>query len=657
MSIIPSNLSRVPNLLMSQIMLNTLNNAQRSLLETEVQLSTGRLINRASDDPLGGSTINVLDNVIERRDQWLRNLSHGEAVLGNLDTALADATDLMVEAKGIASSQIGIGSDAETRRSQAAVINGMLNEMFAIANRQYQEIFFFGGSATAVPPMEELLGGLRYQGQGDGLTNDVGQLISIGITISADKAFGALSSRVEGNIDLDPAMTVDTRLVDLNGGRGLGVSLGSINADVGGTDVTVDLSTAHTVQDVITTLETAIQTVDPGATVTLSAAGNAFDITAGVGFPVIISDLTGGSTAADLGLVGTYPAGATTTSSDVDPKVTEHTLLANLAGVAFPMGMIRIDNGNQTRDLDLSTATTVQELMNAVEGLKLGIRVEIAESGDRLNFINELSGGRMAIGEVAGGATATELGVRSLAAWTRLEDFNDGRGIQIRSGSVDPVTGLPDPAADLDFRITVKDGSSIDVDLAGAETVADVLDAINGAATVAGIPLLADLAVNGNGITINDATVGLGPTMVEALNGSFAAADLGILSSTAGASIVGEDRATVAVNSVFSHLMALRDALQLNDENGITLAAERFELDMNRLVEARAGVGVASRRVANAIVREEDLRIQDMALRSQVQDLDFTEAAIRFSTLQQQLQAGLLTMSRVGNLSLLDFLQ
>lgn len=657
MSTIPSNLVRVPNMLVNQIMLSTLNKAQHSLLDTEVQLATGKQINRASDDSLGASTISVLDNVIERREQWLRNLSHGEAVLGNLDAALADASDLIVEAKGIASSQIGIGSDAETRRTQGAVIDSMINEMLAVSNRQYQQIYFFGGSATAAPPMQELLGGLRYQGQGDGLTNDVGQVISVGITISADKAFGALSTRVEGNFDLDPTMSLDTRLADLNGGRGLGVSLGSINVDVGGTDIPVDLSTAHTVADVIAILESEIQTVDAGATVALSPAGNSFDVTPSVGFPITIAELAGGTTAADLGLTGTYPAGATTSSGDVDPRLTEHTLLSGLSGVTFPLGTMRLSNGGQTRDLDLSAATTVQDLVNAVKSLQIGIRVEIAESGDRLNFINELSGGQMAVAEVGGGTTAGELGVRSLASWTRLEDFNDGRGVQIRSGSVDPISGLPDPAADLDLRITVKDGSSIDVDLSGALTVQDVLDAINGAATVAGVPLLADLALDGNGISINDGTVGVGPTTVEALNGSFAAADLGLLGSTSGASLVGEDRATVAVDSVFSHLMSLRDALQADDERGITLAAERFESDISRLAEARAQVGVASRRVADAVTREEDLRIQDMALRSQIQDLDFTEAAIRFSTLQQQLQAGLLTMSRAGSLSLLDFLQ
>ncbi|MCZ6543564.1 MAG: flagellin [Planctomycetota bacterium] len=531
----------------------------------------------------------------------------------------------------------------------------------SLGNRKYQQIHLFGGDATANLPFVELTGGIRYQGQGDGLTTDLGEARSIPITISGTNAFGALSIRVEGDRDLNPATVGNTRLLDLNGAQGKGVALGSINVDVNGTDLTVDLSTAHTVQNVIDILQTEIQTVDGGATVAINAAGNAFAITPSGGVTVTISDLTGKGTAADLGLAQSFPGGVTTSGSDVDPRLTEQTLISSLAGVTAPMGTIRVMNAGQSRDLDLSGVTTIGQLINAVEGLNIGVRVEIAQTGDRINFINELSGSQMSIAEVAGGTTATELGVRSLAGSTRLEDFNDGRGVDIRTGSVDPLTGLPDPQADLDFRITLKDGRSFDVDLAGAETVQDVIDTIRAARDA--VPILAadfevDLAADGNGLRFTDNTLPPGGTFsIEALNGSFAASDLGIVGSTTSATFVGEDRATVAVDSVFSHLIALRDALLGDDQLGITIATERLERDISRLAEARATVGVRSRRVTNAVIREEDLRIQEMALRSEVQDLDFTEAALRFSTLQQQLQAGLVTASQVTSMSLLDFLR
>jgi flagellin-like hook-associated protein FlgL len=657
MSAIPSSLARVPNALSSQVLLSALTKTQQDLLHTQVQLSTAKRVNRGSDDAIAASTIAVLDDVIERRLQRQRNLDHASGLLNNIDAALGDATDLMLEAKSLGLSQIGIGSDADTRRTQAEVIDSILSQMIAIANRDHQGIHYFGGSATAGDPLVELLGSLQYVGNGESQVTDLGALREIPVTLPGDQAFGVLSTRVEGDHDLDPSMTVDTRLLDIAGARGQGVTLGSISVVVSGTPLTVDLSQVHTIGDTITALQTAIQAIDPLATVDIDpATGDRLRITAAAG-SIVISDLAGDATAADLGLTGAYPVG-TTAAQDVNPLITELTTLAQLTGVTVPPGTIRIVNGGQTRDLDLSSALTVQDVMNLVAGLDLGVRVEIAPDGDRLNFINELSGGAMSIGEVAGGTTATELGVRSFTGTTELEDFNDGLGVGMIDGSVDPITGLPDPAEDLDFRITLKDGTTFDVDLANETTVQDVLNTINAAAGgLFPATFSATLAPDGNGIHFVDNTIGPpGTFAVTALNNSTAASDLGILGTTTGATFTGEDRAKVAVDSVFSHLISLREALRGDDERGIELATQRLEDDLARVVEARAVVGVRGQRVADAQTHEEDQMIQDQSLRSQVQDLDIAEASIRFSQLQQQLQASLATAARTTSLSLLDFL-
>ena len=325
------------------------------------------------------------------------------------------------------------------------------------------------------------------------------------------------------------------------------------------------------------------------------------------------------------------------------------------------MGSIRIGNAGQFRDLDLSGVETLQDLRNRVDELDLGVRVEIADSGDRIQFRNELSGGAMSIAEVGGGTTATELGVRSFSGATRLEDFNDGRGVEILTGGIDPVNGTLDPSRDVDFSIELHDGRSFDVDLAGAETVQDVVDTIAAAAAAAGIAVPAEfdvgLAADGNGLALSDTTAGGADFRVVARNNSAAAADLGILQGTSGATIAGEDRATVAVDGVFAHLIALRDALMADDEAGIAFATGKLDADIARAAEARAEVGVRAQRVEAALTREEDLRVQDLSLKSTLQDLDVTSAAIRFGQLQQQLQAGLSTAGRISNLTLLDFLR
>ncbi len=662
MSSISSAFGRVPNLLASQTVLGSITRSNSALLELQVKLASGREILRPSENPISAGTIAVLDDVLERRDQRARNLSEASAVLGTLDSALGDVNDLLLEAKGVGLSQIGIGSDADTRRNQALVIDSILQSMEAIGNRDHRGIKFFGGSAVGATPFQSLLGGIRYGGSGDGLVNDIGLGSSTPITMSGERAFGAVSARLEGDRDLDPDATPATRLQDLDGARGLGIAPGAVTVSINGTAIDVDLADAATVEDVRSRLEAAIRTVDPGASVGLDpATGDRFAITPSGGTTVTITEAGDSTTAADLGLDGTFAGGASSAGRDLRPRLTWTTPVSALDGVTTPLGTIRIGNAGQHRDLDLSGVETLQDLRNRVDELDLGVRVEIADGGDRIQFRNELSGGAMSIGEVAGGSTATELGIRSFSSATRLEDFNDGRGVEILTGGVDPLSGTADPARDVDFTIGLHDGRSFDVDLAGAETVQDVLDTITAAATAAGIAVpgefSADLAADGNGLVLQDATAGGDPLSVTARNNSQAASDLGILQTTSGASIAGEDRATVAVDGVFAHLIALRDALLADDETGITFATGKLESDIARAAEARAEVGVRAQRVEAALTREEDLKVQDLSLKSTLQDLDITDAAIRFSQLQQQLQAGLSTAGRITSLTLLDFLR
>lgn len=662
MSAMSSVFGRVPNLLASQMVLGSITRTNNDLLGLQMKLASGRDLVRASDNPVGASTVAVLDDVLERREQRLRNLSEGSAILNTMDSALGDVGDLLLEAKSVGLSQIGVGSDADTRRNQALVIDSILESMQGIGNRNHRGVHYFAGNAIGEAPFEGLLNGIQYQGSGDGLLNDSGLGASTPITMSGERAFGSVSARLEGDRNLDPDALPDTRLSDLNGARGLGVSRGSVSVAINGTVVEVDLSDAATVEDVRSRVEAAIQTVDAGATVTIDAAtGDRFRITPTAGVTVDIADSDEGTTAADLAIEGSWSLGNEVSGANLDPRLTWTTPVSALDGVTVPLGSLEITNAGQTRVVDLSGVETLQDLRNTIDQLDLGVRIEIADSGDRLQFRNELSGGAMSIGEVVGSSTAAELGIRSFAPSTRLDDFNDGRGVGIVSGSVDPVTGLADPARDLDFNVELGDGRSFDVDLAGAETVKDVITTMNAAATAAGIAVpgefSAGLRTSGNGLLLTDGTSLSGPISVTSLNNSSAAEDLGIQGTRSSASFAGQDRATVAVDGVFSHLIALRDALMADDDAGISFATGKLESDIARAAEARAEVGVRAQRVEAATIREEDLRVQDFSLKSTIQDLDVTAAAIRFSQLQQQLQAGLSTAGRITNLTLLDFLR
>ncbi len=655
----PANLARVPNLLASRIALSGIQRSNRGLLAVQVQLASGMQFTRPSENAIGASSVTVLDDLIERRMQRGTNLGQAESVLNSLDASLGDLSDILQEARGIGLSQIGVGSDAATRQNQAAVVSSLVQSLSQIANREQRGIHYFGGDAHGREPFGSLLNGLRYGGEGLGMRADLGLASDVRLTISGEQAFGALSARVEGDRDLDPAMTASTRLSEIRGAQGVGIRTGTIEVEVNGTVVPVDLTEADSIEDVRVAVQNAMQTVDPLATIAIDGAtGDRFTITPSAGNTVVIRDLNQSNAAGDLGLTGTFVGGTTTAGVDIDPKLTGMTTLDSLSGVSSPRGTLRLRNGGQVRELDLSQFDTVQEFQNAVAGLNIGIRVEIAADGRRLDVKNELSGARMSIEEVAGGSIATELGIRSLNLSTRLTDFREGRGVPQSTGSVDPVTGLPDPAADRDIRVTLKDGRTIEVDISTCSAVGDVISSMLAAASAASVSV-ADFAVglnaDGNGISIIDNTIGA-KTNVESINNSGTAEALGIAGDTSTAVLAGSDQATVAVDGAFAHLMALRDALLANDEAGISFATQRLESDLTRAAQARADVGVRSRRVSDASSRETELSIQDMSLRASIQDLDYADAATQLAALQQQLQAGLAGASRAVNMSLLDFL-
>jgi flagellar hook-associated protein 3 FlgL len=687
MSAIPSNISRVPDMLATRLTLMGMQRGSVGLLNVTEQLSTGRLINRPSDNPLDASLISAIDARLDSSQQRVRNLNHADGALATLDTALTGAADLLREAITIGSSQIGAGSDSETRKSEAVVIESMLREVGTLAGAQFGDIYVFGGAQTAFDPLQNFFNGYRHIGEGDGLRTDIGSELDIPITLGAERAFGSLSTRIEGVVDLNPRMNLTTAIADLEGARGLGVSLGSIEVtiDDGSTISTlnVDLTGARNVGDALDAIESAIANQDAGALalpfptgVDVSPFGDRVLVTASPGYTISFSDPGGGSTAADLGLDGfSYTAlNPENTAIDLDPRLTDRTRFSDLdpAG-GFAAGDIVFTNDGRTGVVSATPSMTVADFARQVQSLGLGIRAEIGESQSALQIVNEVSGWNMTVEESGlGTMTATSLGIRSVQGETPTGLFNNGRGIEIATGFVDPISGLPDFNRNTDFRITLSDGRAFDVDLTPADTkdVSTILAAINLAATSAALvpPLLAPadfearLSDGGNGIVLLDNTGGAGTLTVEQLNGR-AAEDLGLLNSTLTSPapgttmLAGEDRAKVRVGSVFSALAELRVSLEGNDERGIAFATEDLRVHLERLVTSRAVVGGRAQRVQEARVREEDRQLLDTTIKSGLQDVDFAEASTRFSLLELTQQATYAATTRLQSLTLLNFLR
>ncbi len=641
--------SRTSSILATDNLLRSLQQTQLDLLTVQNQIASGRIAAAPSDAPGKVSSILFLQQKLQARDQWMLNLEQNLSSLNSVDAALGSATDILFEAKSIALSQIGVGSDQQTRQVQADIVQSQIEALISIGNQQFNDLSLFGGNngpGAGGRVFDEFLGGIRYTGTGQDLLSDVGTLLPQPINSNGLDAFGALSSRVRSAVDLDRQVSLRTRLVHVNGARGSGVVKGSVTLTVDTTQATVDLGTIDTLGDVVTRVNDAITSLNPEAGA-LVLTGEGFALSAAEGTTITISDIGAGQTAADLGIDLSVTA-SSIAGLEVNPHLTQTTLLADLGvAVDFSSG-IQIVQGKHTKVADFSNAITIQDLINAVDSLQLGVRLQINETGTGLDLISEVSGLALSVGE-NGGTTAQDLGLLTLGFDTELSSFRFGLGVE-------PV----EDADDVQFAMT--NGLAFGVDVSGLVTVGDLVAAMYSAAGAAGLTAGVDLVIGvasiGNGLVFTDNTTGIGTFIIEDATLSQVATQLGIAGNAgAGNTITSANTSQVKVDGVFSHLIDLRNSLAANDDLGITIAGGKVDRSVDQVVQARASVGIEAAQIQQQRERSADLEISEKTMLSKLQDTDLTEVITRFVQLQTQLAASLQVGSQNLRLSLLDFLR
>lgn len=642
MAILPTQLARVSNQLRSSVSQNGIARTQQELLKVQNELSTGRRLSVASDDPGDAAVVQQLQKTLEQRESYLTNLQRAQSHLGEVDSTLGHLGDMLQRAQTIASANVGSASTDDERQGAAAVVESIYNEAVSLANKQFQDVYLFGGDRATDPPFVSEGGGVKFVGSSRVLANDYDENTTRPFMVDGAEVFGALSTRVEGTTDLSPAVTVDTRLADLRGAADGGIRPGQIRVGNGSTSATVDLAGADTIGDVIDAINAAGV---GGVTASIASDGVSLQLSGGAADNISVQEVGAATTAEDLGLLRTAAAGpgVALDGQDVKARVTPLTRLADLrqgAGIDQTSGMV-ITNGEFSSTVSFSAATTVEDLLNGINRSGTHVLAEINADGTGINILNPTQGTEMRVAE-NGGQTATQLGVRSFGPDTPQGALNGGRGVRTVDGP--------------DFRVTAADGSTFDVDLGSEGNVADVIGVINAAATAANVAVTAGFSSSGNGITLTDATGGPGTPRVEALNYSEALADLGLTQPASGGVITGSDVGPVTASGVFANLAKLRDALRNNDEAGITAAAEALTEDHDRAIRLRGETGARVQELESRQGRIEDQNVATKALLAELADTDFTDAVTRFQTLQNALQATLQTGAQVLELSLLDFL-
>ena len=145
--------------------LNQLEALETALSKTQMQLSSGKRIQTAADDPTGMAQVNQLNMELSASQQYVSNGNLATANL-NLETqALTDATNLLQSARDLAVEANNASLSTTQRQDIATQLNQQLQQLVAIGNRTDSNgNYLFGGYSSGSQPFAQSGNSVSYSG-------------------------------------------------------------------------------------------------------------------------------------------------------------------------------------------------------------------------------------------------------------------------------------------------------------------------------------------------------------------------------------------------------------------------------------------------------------------------------------------------------------
>jgi flagellar hook-associated protein 2 len=399
-------------------------------------------------------------------------------------------------------------------------------------------------------------------------------------------------------------------LSQLNGGNG--VSLGSLKiTDRAGNTATVDLRAARTVDDVLTAINST-----QGIDVTASTDGDSIKLVDNTGESgnLKVQEVSGGHTAADLGLAGINVAANAATGTDIY-AIGANTSLSTLNdgnGVELNSAGAEIHvalTDGTSYDVELGSSKTVGDVLTAINAVSPSkLSAAISADGKRLVLTDHTTGsGTFAVTDSGDSQTAENLGLTTTSAGGTIN------GAALVSGLSDSLLSSLRGGAGIgtlgNINITNRNGISSTVHLSGTESVSDVLKSINSQAT----GVTAAINPSRNGIVLTDTTGGSASNLIVANgDGTNSATALGIATNSANTSVDSGSLARQTVSRA-TLLSSLNNGagIDLHDIT-ITDSAGHFgAVDLNTLGHEAKTVGDVIDRINASTSTNVEARIND----------------------------------------------
>jgi flagellar hook-associated protein 3 FlgL len=180
---------RITQSMLDRALLTDLNGVQNRMSTIQRKLSSGKEINRPSDDPFGTSRAMSLRGELEGINQYKRNVDDSLAWLQTSDTAFASVSDVIQRARELALQGSSDVMDSTSRESLAGEIDQLVEAAKSHMNATYAGRYVFSGTATDTPPYSQGATD-TYAGDGNSIAREIGPGVSVQLNAIGSDVLG-----------------------------------------------------------------------------------------------------------------------------------------------------------------------------------------------------------------------------------------------------------------------------------------------------------------------------------------------------------------------------------------------------------------------------------------------------------------------------------
>ncbi|MCL0033326.1 flagellar hook-associated protein FlgL [Thermodesulfovibrionales bacterium] len=167
--------------------LSNMHRNMEAIFKAHEQLSSGKRVNRPSDDPTAMSRIVAYRTEISAIGLYKSAIVSATTSLEAMDSAFFNLNDIMIRARELALAGATATADAGARRMMAVEVNVLLESAIGVANTKVAGRYVFSGFQSDIPPINANTG--EFVADRNTITIDISPDVAVGINIPAYKLF------------------------------------------------------------------------------------------------------------------------------------------------------------------------------------------------------------------------------------------------------------------------------------------------------------------------------------------------------------------------------------------------------------------------------------------------------------------------------------